>query len=101
MTAAGAPNTAQMTRSATDRGLGRHDQPNELLMWHSIPGVVKAGGRRVHPGESDTSETRSRKKERYRGQPHDKAEHPMERIPATAEATLRWRIDELVGSTDR
>ena len=59
------------------------DRANELLMWHAIRGAVDAGCRHFHMGESGSSVSLSRYKEKYGARPYDYAEHGFERIPLT------------------
>ena len=82
---------AHMTRSAMDREKVGNDRPNELLMWHAIQDAIEAGCSSFHLGESGTSTSLSRYKEKYGAVAMDYAEHRVERVPAT-------RIDTSVRS---
>jgi hypothetical protein len=82
---------AHMTRGAMDRQLMGSDRANELLMWHAIRGAVDAGCHHFHMGESGSSVSLARYKEKYGARPYDYAEHGFERIPLT-------RIDRAVRS---
>ncbi|MCU1497035.1 MAG: hypothetical protein JWM47_988 [Acidimicrobiales bacterium] len=92
---------AHMTRSAMDRELVGNDRPNELLMWHAIGDAVAAGCRWFHLGESGSSATLSRYKEKYGAVGHDYAEHRIEHVPATRiDAVVRGGVKRLIGFRD-
>lgn len=89
---------AHMTRSAMDREKVGNDRPNELLMWHAIRDAMDAGCGSFHLGESGTSASLSRYKEKYGAVPMDYAEHRIERVPATrVDTAARTAVKRLVG----
>jgi lipid II:glycine glycyltransferase (peptidoglycan interpeptide bridge formation enzyme) len=93
---------AHMTRSAMDREAVGHDRPNELLMWHAIQDAVAAGCESFHFGESGTSTSLARYKEKYGAEPYDYAELRVERLPATkVDSQIRGGIKKLVGFRDK
>ncbi len=93
---------AHMTRSAMDREAVGNDRPNELLMWHAIRHAVESGCGWFHLGESGSSTSLSRYKEKFGAVGHDYAEHRIERVPATAvDARARGAVKRLIGFRDR
>ena len=92
---------AHMTRGAMDRELVGNDRPNELLMWHAIRDAVDAGCGSFHLGESGTSASLSRYKEKYGAVAHDYAEHRIEHVPATRiDAAARSGVKRVIGFRD-
>ena len=76
--------TARYMRGAMDRDLAAPSRANDALHLAAIEQACAAGCTRYHFGETGTSESLARFKERFGGVPVDHAEYRIERYPITA-----------------
>lgn len=79
---------ASYTRGAMNKELAGPTAANDLLHWLAIQDACEAGCRHYHMGESGSSGTLSRYKEKFGARPVDYSEYRIERVPLT-------RADEL------
>ena len=77
-------NTARYMRGAMDRELAAPSRANDALHLAAIERACVEGCTRYHFGETGTSESLARFKERFGGVPVDHAEYRIERYPITA-----------------
>ena len=76
-------NTARYMRGAMDRELAAPSRANDALQMAAIERACAEGCTRYHFGETGTSESLARFKERFGGVPVEHAEYRIERYPIT------------------
>lgn len=92
---------ASYTRGAMDKALAGPVAANDLLHWLAIREACEAGCLRYHMGESGTSRSLARFKEKLGARPVDYAEYRFERLPLTrADAAARRLVKRAVGFRD-
>jgi hypothetical protein len=74
---------AHYTRGAMDRDVAAPTHANAALQWKAIRDAAAAGCAWYHMGESGTSSSLARFKERFGARPYDYAEYRFERLPLT------------------
>ncbi|WP_301846293.1 GNAT family N-acetyltransferase [Rhodococcus pyridinivorans] len=92
---------AHYTRGAMDKDLASPVRANFLLHRTAIEEACRAGCRSYHMGESGTSQSLSRFKERFGAVPVDYAEYWIERVPVhRADRALRRQVKRVIGFVD-
>lgn len=92
---------ASYTRGAMDRSRITASSANELLHWHAIQEACAAGCSAYHLGESGSSESLARFKEKLGAEPVDYAERRFERLPLTrTDVAARSAVKTLIGFRD-
>jgi hypothetical protein len=92
---------ASYTRGAMDRDRITASSANELLHWLAIQDACAAGCRTYHLGDSGSSVSLARFKEKLGARPVVYAERRFERLPLTrAEALARGTVKRIVGFRD-
>lgn len=92
---------ANYTRGAMDARVAARTGANELLHWLAIQEACAHECRHYHMGETGSSESLARFKEKLGARPVDYAEYRWERLPLTrADAVVRNQIKRLIGFSD-
>jgi hypothetical protein len=92
---------AHYTRGAMDHDLAGPAHANDLLHRMAIEEACKEGCRHYHMGESGSSESLARFKERFGAEAHDYSEYDMERLPIRkATVPLRQLVKRVIGFKD-
>jgi hypothetical protein len=94
-------NTAHDTRAAMNREIAGKPRANELLQWTTIREACDAGCTAYHLGESGSSTTLAKYKEKFGARPVNYAEYRIERLPVTRiDTVLRTGVKRLIGFRD-
>lgn len=92
---------ASYTRGAMDKELARGTAANDLLHWLAIREACEAGCRHYQMGETGSSRSLARYKEKLGARPVDYAEYRFERLPFTrADAALRGLVKKAIRFQD-
>jgi lipid II:glycine glycyltransferase (peptidoglycan interpeptide bridge formation enzyme) len=92
---------AHYTRGAMDHDLAGPVHANDLLHRMAIEEACQEGCRHYHMGESGSSESLARFKERFGAEAHDYSEYHMERLPIRgATVPLRQLVKRVIGFRD-
>jgi len=92
---------AHYTRGAMDDIVVANRRPNELLHWVAIREACESGCGFYHMGESGTSVSLSRFKEKFGARPVEYAQYRIERLPLTAaDRTVRTAVKRVIGFRD-
>jgi lipid II:glycine glycyltransferase (peptidoglycan interpeptide bridge formation enzyme) len=89
---------AHYTRGAMDREVAAPTHANAALQWKAISDAAAAGCAWYHMGESGTSSSLARFKERFGARPYDYAEYRFERLPLTTlDHLARGAVKRVIG----
>jgi lipid II:glycine glycyltransferase (peptidoglycan interpeptide bridge formation enzyme) len=92
---------AHYTRGVMDRELAATTRANDLLHRTAIEHACAAGCSWYHMGESGTSQSLARYKERFGARPHDYVEYLLERAPLhSVEQWCRDGVKRAIGYRD-
>ncbi|WP_035872192.1 GNAT family N-acetyltransferase [Cucumibacter marinus] len=92
---------ANYSRGAMDVSLVGNSGANELLQTHAIRCAAEAGCSHYHMGETGSSATLARFKEKFGAVPVDYAEYQFERLPISKiDRAARETVKKLIGFKD-
>lgn len=92
---------AHYTRGAMDVDIAGPTNANDLLHWTAIQAACAAGCASYHMGESGTSGSLSRYKEKLGASPFDYSVYRTERLPLTAaDRVVRGAVKRVIGFRD-
>ena len=89
------------TRGAMDKKLIGNSCANDLIQWLTIKDACEAGCRRLHLGESGSSRSLARFKEKWGARPVDYSEYRFERLPLSrADSLARGAVKRVIRFKD-